>query len=251
MRAGERRLEILSYLHEHGYADNTVLADLFGVSTMTIRRDLAKLKQEGSIITEYGGAMLIEGTTYEHDMLVKQTERQEEKRRIAQHCTTYVRSGATVYLDSGSTVYELAHLLAARNDITVMTHSLLVANALANSNVDLIMCPGKYRPRSMAFMGQLTDRFVSDFRFDIMFLAVEGVDIKHGVSVPDIPDGATKTALIASSNWVCCMADSSKFDKRFHCSITPLSGIDVLVTDTGLSSSQFGRFSKAIELVCV
>ena len=249
MRGTERRLAILQVIRENGHADSSDLAERFGVSTMTIRRDLAKLQEEGLVTTEYGGAVLNEGTLYEHDMYMKQLEYQEEKVRIAERCASLVHEGEAVFLDSGTTVLELARILARRSDITVMTHSLLVANAFTSSACDFVMCPGTFRPKSMAYMGQLTDRFVAGFRFDRMFLSVEGVDAGLGVSVPDITDGITKAAIVDSSNWVCCMADSSKLGQNFHCRICGWDKIDMLVTDAPDDDDALDSYRRLAEVV--
>lgn len=251
MRGTERRLAILQIMRESGHADSSDLAERFGVSTMTIRRDLLKLQDEGLVTTEYGGAVLNEGTLYEHDMYTKQLERQAQKVRIAQRCAEFVHEGDAIFLDAGSTVLELARILARRTDISVMTHSLLVANAFASSQADITVCPGKYRPMSMAYMGQLTSDFVRDFRFDKVFLSVEGLDLELGASVPDVTDGFTKRAFISSSERVCCMADSSKFDARYHCSICGWDRINLLVTDNELEDEKLRRYSEVVSLVTV
>ena len=229
MRATERKTLIMNYLQEHGYADCSVLAEMFQVSTMTIRRDLAKLEEEGLIAVEYGGASLKGGVRYEHTMLMKQNEYQDEKMRIARHCLSYIEDGDTIFLDAGTTVYELAKLLTERKNITVMTHSLLVANAFAESEVQVIMCPGHYRAKSMAYMGSLTNSFLSSFNVDKLFLAVEGID-ENGISVPHIEDGITKKTLMEHAKWICCMAVHSKLGLKFHYIISDIEKIDILVT---------------------
>lgn len=251
MRGTERRLSIMKYLQENGNVDSTELAEMFQVSTMTIRRDLAKLEEEGLVTLEYGGIILNSGVTYEHSMSMKQVERLEEKKRIARKCATYIKDGDAIYLDSGTTVAELAKLIANRKNITVMSHSLLVANALVESSVNFIMCPGQYRPKSMAYMGQLTDQFVSAFHFDKLFLAVEGADEETGVSVQNVQDGVTKGTLIKRSKWVCCMADNSKFENKYYYNISDWDSINVVVTDSGLDNKIAVKYEKEVEVIRV
>lgn len=251
MRATERKLEIMKYLQSNGHVECTELAEKFGVSTMTIRRDLAKLEKEGLVTMEYGGAVLNNGGNFEHSMTMKQVQFVEEKMRIAKKCASYIKDGDIIYLDAGTTVCELAKLIGNRNNITVMTHSLLVANALAATDVNLIMCPGHYRQKSMAYMGQLTDQFISSFRVDKLFLGVEGVHKETGVSVQNSRDGVTKAKLIHQAKWVCCMADSSKFEHEYYYNISDWNSIDILVTDTGLDDSIAESYQKETELVRV
>lgn len=238
MRGIERRLQIINRIQELGTAEVNELAELYQVSTMTIRRDLAKLEEDGLIRIEYGGAVLNRGTLFEYNMAMKQCEHLEEKMAIAEIAETYIKDGDSVFLDAGTTICELAKRLVKRKNIKIMTHSLLVANVLASSDVDMIMCPGEFRATSMAFMGQLTDAFLSSFRIDKLFLGVEGVAAGAGVSVPNVKDGITKQNLVRRSNWVACIADSSKFEKSYHYNICELSQLDILITDKGVKKRQ-------------
>lgn len=235
----ERRQTILGYLREKGSVNTIDLAKELNVSSMTIRRDLSRFADEGIVSLEYGGAILIDGSLHELSMNMKQDERQQEKQRIAAYCAQRVHNGDTVFLDAGTTVAEIAKLLTHHSDLTVMTHSLLVANILANaSDVRLIMCPGIFRSKSMAFMGQLTDDFVSSFKIDTLFLGVEGVEVDHGTSTPDVTDGITKTALVNASSQIICAADSSKIGKITFYSICPIRDITTLVTDKNVDPAQ-------------
>lgn len=248
----ERKLSIMKKIQEQGQVNIAELAEEYGVSVMTIRRDLAKFAKEGMITLEYGGAVLNTGALFEYNMVMKQREYQEEKRRIAKECVSYINDGDSIFLDAGTTICEVARLIAGRKNLTVMTHSLLVANVLSkNDSINLVMCPGKFRATSMAYMGQLTDDFVSSFRFDKLFLAVEGVDLETGLSVPNLTDGITKKRLVRQSKKVICAADSSKFGKSFYYSICDLSEIDLIVTDIGLNPHQAEAYKGKVDLKMV
>lgn len=239
----ERKLSIMKKIQEEGKANIAELAEEYGVSVMTIRRDLAKFAKEGLITLEYGGAVLNTGALFEYNMVMKQGECQEEKRRIARECVSYINDGDSIFLDAGTTICEIARLIAGWKNLTVMTHSLMVANVLSkNDSIDLVMCPGKFRATSMAYMGQLTDDFVSSFRFDKLFLAVEGVHPEAGVSVPNLTDGITKKNLVKQAKNVICAADSSKFGKSFYYCICGLEEIDMIITDTGLDLLQVRQY---------
>lgn len=251
MRGIERRLAIIKQLQAEGRADVTELADRYDVSTMTIRRDLTKLQEDGLVTVEYGGVILNNGSMLEYNTAMKECIRQDEKVRIAKACESYIKDGDSIFMDAGTTVNELAKLLVNRKKLTVMTHSLLVANTLASSDLTVIMCPGIFRLTSMAYMGQLTDQFLSSFHIDKLFLGVEGVDLEQGVSVPDIRDGITKQNLIRRADWTVCMTDSSKFGKSYYYNISELSQLDLVVTDTGLSETEAERYRKRVSLIQV
>lgn len=236
MNGIERRQLLLKELEENGNIVITEQAQRLGVSTMTIRRDLNVLAANGLVTLEHGGAVINSGSLFEYNMLFKREIAPEEKQRIAAKCMEYINEGDSIYLDAGTTVNEVAVLLRKKKSINVLTHSLLVANTTMNmKNIKLIMCPGEFREQSMAFLGPLTDNFIQNFQIDTLFLSVEGIDLRDGVSVVDVLDGHTKKTLIQKAKRVICISDSSKFNKSFFYKIAPLSEIDLFITDKNLN----------------
>lgn len=249
MRGIERKLSIMKDIQENGQAEINELAAKYEVSTMTIRRDLSKLSDEGLVTLEYGGAVLNNGALAEYNIHMKEAEFLEEKRKIAKECASYIKEGDSIFLDAGTTVCEVAKCIADRKNITVMTHSLLIANMLSGSDLNLIMCPGQFRKKSMAYMGQLTDDFIDMFQVDKLFLGIEGIDLVQGLSVPNIEDGTTKRHMIDHAKWTACLADHSKFDQICYHKIGDLSKIDLLVTDDGLPDEIRLKYEKKCELI--
>jgi len=236
MNSIARKQRILQELQEKGNVSIVDMAEAIGVSSMTIRRDLKKLSNEGLVTLEYGGAVLNSGSLFEYNMAMKEREFADEKNRIARKCLEYINEGDSVYLDSGTTPAELAKLISNKRNIVVLSHSLLVANVMSKyPNVKFIMCPGVFRERSMAYMGQMTDDFVSHFKIDKFFMSIEGIDPATGLSVPDYSDGETKRNILVNSDVIIVMVDSSKFGKKFFYNIAPLTSVDAVVTDKGVS----------------
>lgn len=238
-----RKREIMRELKKNGSVSVTELSEKLNVSSMTIRRDLIKFQEDGLVMMEHGGAVLNGGSLFEFNMFMKQSEYEEEKRRIAKKCLEYISDGDSIFLDAGTTTNEIAKLLIDRDNLLVMTNSFLAANTLVNaSGIKLLMCPGIFREKSMAVMGQITDEFISDFKIDKLFLAVEGVDVNRGVSVPDVMDGATKKNLVNYSDKIICVADNSKFGLSMFYTICDLSDIDVLITDDQLDEEVINKY---------
>lgn len=246
----DRKLEIVQKVKQQGKVTISDLASEYGVSTMTIRRDLARLEQEGLVTVEYGGAILKNTSLLEFDMTHKKAQFPEEKKRIAQAALDLIHDGDSIFVDAGTTTCEAARLLGQRNHLKVMTNSLTAANILSsNAAIDLTLCPGKYRAMSMAFIGPLTEEFLSSFHFDILLLGVEG--ISDGIFVPDETDGMTKKKLIQQSKNVICLADHSKFGQTFYYKIAGLDAIDHIITDHGLEPDQRSFFSERTDLILV
>lgn len=238
-----RKQYLLKKLQIDGSISITDLAEELNVSSMTIRRDLKALSENGLVTLGHGGAVLNNGSLFEFNTAIKQEIKADEKLRIAQKCLEFVNEGDSIYLDAGTTVSKIAGLLSRQKNIIILTHSLLVANKTANfKNVKVIMCPGELRRDSMAYMGPLTDEFIKQFRIDTLFLGVEGIDLVNGVSVPDIVDGVTKKNLISNARKVVCVADSSKFNSSLFYRIAPLTEIDVIITDADLDEETLSQY---------
>ena len=253
MKIVDRRRVILETLQESGSAEIDELAKKTGVSSMTVRRDLKELASRGSVSVLRGTAVLNDGALREYNMLVKHEINIEEKRRIARRALEYISDGDSIFLDAGTTVRELALLVAGKGGINVMTHSLLAADALVGSKgARVIMCPGELREMSMAFMGPLTDDFVSMFEIDVQFLSVEGISLEDGVSVIDVSDGHSKKVLIERAKKVVLLADNSKFEKSFFYKVAPLSKVDVVLTDVGMADETYEEYSaNGVEVIRV
>lgn len=246
MNAIGRRQYIIQKLQAENYVDTNRLAAELSVSSMTIRRDLGALSDDGLITLQHGGAVLNNGSLFEFNMSMKNQNFVPEKMALARRCMEYVNEGDSIYLDAGTTVSCLAFFLKEKKNILIMTHSLLAMNLLSESkNLRIIMCPGEYRYNSQAFMGPLTDEFLSQFKIDTLFLGVEGVDLKCGFTVPHITDGTTKRALVRAAKKVICMADSSKLDTSYYYSIAPLSDADLIVTDHAANEETRQRYAAA------
>lgn len=252
MNSIARKQKIMQELQEKGNVSIVDMAESIGVSTMTIRRDLKKLSNEGLLTLEYGGAVLNSGSLFEYNMAMKEREYAEEKSRIARKCFEYINEGDSVYLDSGTTPAELAKLISSKRNIVVLSHSLLVANIMSkHPNVKFIMCPGVFRERSMAYMGQMTDEFVRHFKIDKFFMSIEGLDPNTGVSVPDYTDGETKRNIMLNSDSVILMVDSSKIGKRMFYNIAAIHDFDVVVTDAGIGEKDAELIRSHNVTVCI
>ena len=227
MNAIERKRYILDELQRNGSVVITDLAERIQVSSMTIRRDLNAMAEDGMVTLEHGGAVLNNGSLFECSISFKSEINAAEKKRIAAKCMEYINEGDSIFLDTGTTPNELAMLLRGKRNISVLTHSLLVANTAATMrNIKLIMCPGEFRENSMGFLGPLTDDFIQCFQIDTLFLSLEGIDLNDGISV-----------VVEKAKRVICMADHTKFNKSFFYKIAPITNVDLVVTDTGLDEA--------------
>ncbi|MEW6232745.1 MAG: DeoR/GlpR family DNA-binding transcription regulator, partial [Chloroflexota bacterium] len=116
----ERRQKILQLIETQGSVDVSDLCTRFGVSEMTIRRDLADLQSKGLLRRVRGGAVNARGRSYEPPFLIRAMKHRAEKARIGQAAAALIGDGDSVALDVGTTTLEIARHLEGRQNLTIV-----------------------------------------------------------------------------------------------------------------------------------
>lgn len=222
------------------------LARQFGVSPITIRRDLDALAREGPVTRTHGGAILSRAGVIEFSFRERAQECIEQKQAIARHMAGVVQPGMTVVLDTGTTTLEVARAIAGTSRLCVITSSLAIASALqAHDNLDLILLGGNVRQESPDLTGPLTEDNLRRFRPDLAILGADAVD-RGGAYTSDLGVAAISRAMIDGAGETWLVADSSKFARRALVQFADWTQIDHLVTDAGLGRKDRKWAGKAI-----
>ena len=252
MNATKRRMELFALLQAEGSVSVNTLAERFGVTAMTIRRDFALFERQGLITTSYGGATLKQGAGVEPSFSLKRGQMRDAKRRIAQQAASYIQSGDTVLLDCGSTTLEILHYLG-RKKISLITGSWPAISALhGNPHVALYLAPGKYDELSAGVMGAMTIEFFRRFHADIVFMGTQGFCPDHGATVPDPTDASVKEALLQQGERKVLLADSSKLGQSFLSRYALPNQFDTIITNQDGAQDavqSLGQQCSAIDLV--
>lgn len=225
----ERRQAIARRLQEQGTVRVTDLSAQFRVSPSTIRRDLQKLAQEGLVERSYGGATRrdeqVRGVDFAADPLAG------EKARIGQAAANLLTSGETVFLGAGSTTLAVAHALAGRADLTIITNGLSVATCLAeHSNVELIVVGGLVERENLALTGHLVERALESLHANKVILGVQGISTPDGLTSDDLSQVQMAGLLLETVQEVIVVADHTKFGRVCTVRIAPVDRADVIVT---------------------
>ncbi|RKN33074.1 DeoR/GlpR family DNA-binding transcription regulator [Micromonospora musae] len=239
MLAQQRQATILERVRAAGGVRVSELATEFGVSDMTIRRDLESLHERGLLAKVHGGATVAgPGSTDEPGFRAKSVRQPAEKAAIADRAAQLVRPGAAIALSAGTTTAELARRLLDVPGLTVVTNSLPVAEIMhAGGRPDqTVVLTGGVRTPSDALVGPLAVQAVRSLHLDLLFLGVHGISERAGFTTPNLMEADTDRALVASADRLVVLADHSKWGTVGISSIVELSAAHVLVSDEGLSS---------------
>ena len=241
----ERQERLLQLLEHEGRISVAQICQQFDVSEATARRDLEILAGEGQLRRVHGGAIALRQAPPELPIHERSREQSAEKRRIGVHAAALVQPGQTIFLGSGSTVAEMAASLREVPDLTVITNSLQVVNALALARDLYIVCLGGYfRPSELSFIGHLTEQALAEVRADLVFIGTRAIDIESGLTNAYLPETMTDRAILRIGREVILLADHTKCGRISTAFLAPVTAVHILVTDD-LTSEEFSAALEA------
>ena len=232
--AEERQQAIAGLVAQRGRVAVTAVAEHFGVTTETVRRDLALLERAGMLRRVHGGAVPAGTlTVLEPALGERRGTRTEAKRRIAAAALALLPDGSgSVILDGGSSTAGLAELLPGDRALVAATNSVPIAARLAGApGITLHLLGGRVRGVTQSAVGESTLGALADLRADVAFLGANGVSTDHGFSTPDEAEAAVKRAMTRAGQQVVVLADSTKLGREHLVRFAALADVDVLVTD--------------------
>jgi DeoR/GlpR family transcriptional regulator of sugar metabolism len=230
MPRSDRRSQLIRRLSEDGRASVATLARDLGVTPSTIRRDLARLADDGTLLRTYGGAAL---AAPGRAPATPRDPAAAAKRAIGAAAAALIADGQTIAISSGTTTLELARRLVDRR-LTVITNALDVASILLDrEGIELVLLGGVVRPRMHSTLGHLAELALRELRADTLVMGIGAIDLHHGLMNDSIPEILTDRALRRVARTCVVLADSSKFAQLAPAFVFGFDQVDVLVTDAG------------------
>lgn len=251
MLALQRRRKILELLEEEGSARVSSLSRIFKVSEPTVRQDLVKLEEEGSIVREHGGAFLKSVPQQVKSLSLRHLENMDRKIRIGRKAAEFVHSEDSLILDAGSTTTEVARNLVSCRNLMVVTNALNIALLLGTEQSNSIMVTGgEFKAPTLSLTGEKAAAFFAQIHVNKCFLAAGGVSLESGLSYPGLNDLPVKKAMIEAASEVYLVADSTKIGKASFATLGPIEMVHVLITDDGISAADRGALeARGVKVV--
>ena len=243
----QRQTSIVEYITEHGKTEVHVLADIFHVSDVTLRKDLDCLVKQGVIHRERGYAL----PSCPEDINYHMAFQLGKKQKIAKAAADVVRDGETIMIESSSTCALFAEELAKRyQHINIVTNSLYLSNYVCRyPSVQITLLGGTLQPQSQSLVGPITKDAVRFFHIKKMFTGTDGYSKEFGFMGDDLIRADTLQAMIDVCDYPYVLTTSDKFSHPGTVSFLKLEKVYGVVTDPDISDeeSQFLK-SKGIEI---
>ena len=232
MLAQERYEIILTMLQQHKIVKVAKLCELFSISIETVRRDLEYLESIGKLQRIYGGAMLKIPTSHEPMYHTREDKNKQEKQRIGAATAALIEDHETIILDLGTTTLEVSRHLKDKQDLTILTNHLEIAQELVDvESFRVIVIGGQLRRHELSMSGYMAESFINEFNVDKAVIGVGGITLDQGISDYHLEEARIRQHMLKRADKVIAVADHSKFDVKALVNVCPIQQLDILVTD--------------------
>lgn len=245
MFADERYHDILELLQKNGSVTVAELMELFGASPETVRRDLLYLESCRLLKRVHGGAMPVKKQKEVYKLSQRFKENAQEKSELSETAASLVCENDVIALDSGSTSAAFVSALKEKfHHLTVVTHSMHVFHALAETEFKTILLGGEYLKDEGAFYGYMTLDMIKNVHVSKAFLCPDAVSLTYGFFDQVHEFVPIQRALLEICDKAVFLADSSKFESTSVLKICDLSPEFIIVTDSKLSDEIYNMYRE-------
>ena len=248
LSAAERQAQIAELIKENGTMKVADLAERFEVSGETIRRDLKALSSAGVAKKWFNG------TFVSHDFSIEPVDtrlsiNQDVKMQICREALSLVPDQAVIFIDAGSTTLCFAQLLSQRSGYTVITNSIVAANALSGSGNQIIITGGTLNPSVMNVTGPQTVEFLEHIKVDVSILGSEGFQRHSGPSSNDFADIPIKKLAVQNAMTSIVVADSRKAEFSALMQYADWKEINYFITDENIDKSVLKQIGESTTVI--
>jgi DeoR family transcriptional regulator, glycerol-3-phosphate regulon repressor len=227
-----RQAELLEQVRHAGALSVEALAERFGVTLQTVRRDVSLLAEAGLVARFHGGVRVPSSTTENIAYRQRQQLNLGAKQRIARAVAAAVPNGCSLIINIGTTTECIARELLRHKDLRVITNNLNVAAILSdNPACEVLVAGGTVRTRDRGIVGEVTVEFMRQFKVDIGLIGISGVEADGTLRDFDLHEVKVSRAIIEQSREVWLATDHSKFNRPAMVELAALNRLDRLFTD--------------------
>ncbi len=245
-KVDKRRLEIMRIIQSEGEVNVLQMANLFKVTTETIRSDFDFLSKDQGWERTHGGIRKKDQSKYNKNYFFHEREvvHMEEKKKICFKALELISDGDCIYVDSGSTVIYLLNYLNQKKNLTVVTHSIgfLVRYIIDGYEImfreqghRFIFIGGEVDANIMMTYGTFFNQNIAELNYDHLIFSVDAFDSNIGGTNVDYQAYTTIKTLKKQARNKILLIDQSKFDLKSTYNVISLKEIDSLITNMPMS----------------
>jgi DeoR/GlpR family transcriptional regulator of sugar metabolism len=235
----ERMQQVLQMLETRDAVHVTELAEVFSVSEVTVRNDLAELSRRGLVARVRGGVRPLQRGQSELGFDFRLRLEVERKQAIARTAAAMIGDGEAIALDASTTAYYLALELRGKRELVVVTNGILVAASLADApGINVLVTGGMLRLSAMSLVGDLGADLLRATRINKGFLGARGLSIERGLMDLNPDEVRIKQEMADACEQVVGILDGTKWHRSALLTFVATDDVDAIVTDSSAPADQ-------------
>ncbi len=244
---------ILNTLYKNGEISVNKIIKNFKITSMTARRDIAKLAEEGYLIRTHGGALRADPLDNMFSFATRIDSNKMKKINIGRRAAKFVEDNDSIYIDSGTTLIRMCPFLKDIKKLTVITNSLPAASELTNySNIKVTLLGGDVMHERRSIYGQVAVEQAKQYSVKKAFIGTDGVSLKKGLTAYGNNESQVSNTMADSANEVFLLCDSSKIEHNSTYKFATFVSINYLITDSGVDTNIIKEYKEeGINLIIV
>jgi len=237
----ERQQKILDLISRDGRVSVVHLVQLFGVSEVTIRADLNTLAQQNLIVRTHGGAVLASRSP-ELSLLIRSQQQVSEKGRIGFAAASLITDGDAIFLDTSSTAMAIAQQLKRHRELTILTNSLALAQAMLDApGVTVVMPGGNLSRETVSLVGVEGLDLLKKFNIQKGFFGAHGINFPEGLTDVSLAEAEVKRQVLSMCREVIAVLDHSKWGRVGLASFARMEQIQRIITNQPVPADLAGQ----------
>ena len=232
MKTKERLDYIRDRIEKEGSVRVQELREECQVTEETVRRDLDRLEAEGCITRTHGGAVWRTETSVDGIYFYKRRVKNlQEKKKIAQKLSSFIRGKRTLIADSSTTVAEGLAELKGNADLSVVTNSAEIYHMIPGASYSIFSTGGIFNNQSLSFQGEISKQAMKRFHVDLAVISCKGICMDMGVMDSYESEADVKRSMIEQAKEVVLLVDHTKFDQVAFLKLMDFEKVDFIITD--------------------
>lgn len=241
----ERRQKILDLLRENNKVIVAELSELFGVSEVCIRNDLAELEAKGYLSRVHGGAVSFFDSYFNMNLAQRSNTNRLQKEEIAETVAGMIHDNQSVMMNAGTTTLAVMKKLSNKNNLNIVTNSVVLALEGAKyPNLHITLLGGEVNAEYQFVYGTSTLSQLDEYKADVLVLSADGIDDVAGITTFYDKEADICRKMINQSNQVIAALDCTKIGKITYKKISDVDRIDFVVTNSGALQKTVDRLKK-------
>jgi len=241
----ERRTKILDLLRSNGKVIVSELSEMFGVSEVSIRNDLADLETKGLLSRVHGGAVAFSDSYYNMSLAQRANTNRSQKEEIAKKTAQLIHDNQSVMMNAGTTTLAVMKELASKSNIKIVTNSVVLAlEGGKYPNLHIMLLGGEVNAEYQFVYGTQTLSQLDEYKADVLILSADGIDDVGGITTYYDMEADICRKMIKQSKRVIATLDSTKIGKVTYKKISDIDKVDTLVTSIGANKKEIQKLKK-------